>query len=158
MLGVSFWPYDAASIEKREHTGKTEEKFLQEWNKLLSERFSINITLPGAFIDSYAKQPWNLDDNDQQTAFTRETNKLWSFSKGNDLFMFRTVEDVLKENQKLKDDIRCLNDTLSNDIADLKSGLNQLNRSLVVTKSSVNDLEIDNDNTKMNLNIAQKVK
>ena len=50
--------------------------------------------LPGAFIDSYAKQPWNLDDNDQQVAFTRETDKLWSFSIGNDLFMFRTVEDV----------------------------------------------------------------
>ena len=158
MLGVSFWPYDAASIEKREHTGKTEEKFLQEWNSLLSDRFHLNITLPGAFIDSYAKQPWNLDDNGQQTAFTRETNKLWLFSQENDLFMFRTVEDVLKENQKLKDDIRCLNDTLSNDIADLKNGLNQLNGSLVETKSSVHDLEIDNDNTKMNLNVVQKVK
>ena len=172
MLGVSFWPYDAASIKKREYTGKTEKKFLQEWNNLLSERFHLNITLPGAFIDSYAKQPWNLDDNGQQTAFSRETNKLWLFSKGNDLFMFRTVEDVLKENQKLKDDIRCLNDTLSNDIADLKNGLSQLNGSLVETKnglshlngslvetkSSVHDLEIDNDNTKMNLNVVQKVK
>ena len=113
--------------------------------------------LPGAFIDSYAKQPWNLDDNDQQVAFTRETDKLWSFSIGNDLFMFRTVEDVLKENQKLKDNIRCLNETLSNDIADLKNGLNQLNGSLVETKSSVHDLEIDNDSTKMNLDVVQKV-
>ena len=47
MLGVSFWPYDAASVEKREHSGKSEEKFLHEWNQLLSERFHLNITLPG---------------------------------------------------------------------------------------------------------------
>ena len=131
--------------------------------------------LPGAFIDSYAKQPWNLDDNDQQVAFTRETDKLWSFSIGNDLFMFRTVEDVLKENQKLKEDIRCLNNTLSTDIEDLKNGLNQLNNglnqlngtvknglnqlnvALIETQSSVHDLQIDTDNNKMSLNIVQQV-
>ena len=77
MLGVSHWKYDAASIKERNYTGKTEKKFVSEWNQLLSEKFHLNITLPGAFIDSYAKQPWNLDDKDQQIAFTRETGKLF---------------------------------------------------------------------------------
>ena len=157
MLGVSHWKYDAASIKERNYTGKTEKKFVSEWNQLLSEKFHLNITLPGAFIDSYAKQPWNLDDKDQQVAFTRETGKLWSFSKENDLFMFRTVQDVLKENQKLKDEIRFLNETLSTDIEDLKNGLSQLNGSVIETKSSVQDLKIDSDNIKMNLNVVQKV-
>ena len=78
------------------------------------------MTLPGAFIDSFSQQPWNLEDNDQQTAFKRETQKLFEFANTNEVFMFRTVEDVLKENQKLKADVKCLNDELSQDIEDLK--------------------------------------
>ena len=96
---------------------------MEDWNRVLSEKFHLNLTLPGAFIDSYAKQPWNLNDQDQQTAFSRETGKLWSFATGNDLFMFRTVEDVLRENQKLKADINALNAEIADDINAMKENI-----------------------------------
>merc|ERR1712110_1143500 len=177
MVGVSFWPYDSKSVHQREYRGITEEKFMKDWNQLLSSKFHLNLTLPGVFIDSFAKQPWHLDDQDQQVAFNRETGKLWSFSTSNDLFMFRTVQDVLEENRKLKDDIACLNDQVAKDIDDLKDGLTKTQDGLTKTqdgltktqhkvnenvqqinktKTSIDDLHIDNDNIKMNMNILGK--
>merc|ERR1719495_1402402 len=126
MLGVSHWKFDSASVHEREFSGRTEEKFLRDWNSLLSKKFHLNLTLPGAFIDSFSQQPWNLEDNNQQTAFKRETQKLFEFANTNEVFMFRTVEDVLKENQKLKEDVKCLNDELSQDIEDLKHTTKEL--------------------------------
>ena len=102
---MSHWKYDSASVHEREYSGRTEEKFLKDWNNLLSKKFHLNLTLPGAFIDSFSQQPWNLEDTDQQTAFRRETQKLLSFANSKDVFMFRTVEDVLIENQHLKQEI-----------------------------------------------------
>ena len=46
---------------------------------------------------------------------------------------------------------------IQNNKEDLKNDLSQLNGSVIETKSSVQDLKIDNDNIKMNLNVAQKV-
>ena len=54
-----------------------------------------------------------MNDNDQQVAFKRETEKLWQYSQANDLFTFRTVGDVLQENQELKAEIKWLNDGIS---------------------------------------------
>ena len=120
MLGVSFWSYGSESVRQREYSGATEEKFTAEWNRLLSQKFHLNVTLQAVFIDSYAKQPWNLEDLAQQNAFTRETEKLWSFATQNDLFMFHTVEDVLKENQQLKSENEFLNKKITGDIEALK--------------------------------------
>jgi len=128
MIGVSFWSYDSRSIAQRKYKGKTEEKFLSDWNALLSKKFHLNLTLPGAFIDSYAKQPWNLDDKGQQAAFSRETQKLFSFANDNKLFMFKTVDAVLKENLKLKDEVNYLNNRISNDLDALKQTKNGLDQ------------------------------
>ena len=125
MIGVSHWAYDKASVARRMATGNTEDKFIQSWNKILSEKLHVNLTLKGAFIDSWAKQDFSLDDKDQQDAFNRETGKLWSFANSNELFKFRTVKDVLEENQKLKDTVKYLNETLTNDINEMKSNIEQ---------------------------------
>ena len=54
-----------------------------------------DVDLQGVFIDAWSQQPWNVADENQQKAFERETAKLWEFAKQNELFTFRTIEDVL---------------------------------------------------------------
>ena len=49
--------------------------------------------LQGVFIDAWSQQPWNVEDQDQQEAFERETTKLWEFSSQNEMFQFRTIEE-----------------------------------------------------------------
>ena len=51
--------------------------------------------------------------------FQSETTKLWNFAERNDLFTFRTVGDVLEENQELKSEIKWLNDIIMNNITKL---------------------------------------
>ena len=66
-----------------------------------------------------------MNDNDQQVAFKRETGKLWQYSQANDLFSFRTVGDVLQENQELKAEIKWLNDVITKNISLIMENLAQ---------------------------------
>ena len=95
IIGVSHWAYDAQSVAQRNFTGKTEEKYIAEWNNLLKEKFHIDVELQGTFIDAFS-----------QIAFRRETEKLWDFAQSHGLFEFKSIQDVLDENQELKDEIR----------------------------------------------------
>ena len=104
---------------ERNITGKNEEKFMQEWNNLLNEKFHLKANISGVFIDSWSQQFWNLPDEDQQKAFKRETEKLWQFASSNEEFIFRTIEDVLKENQWLKD-------VITNNISNLNDQISEL--------------------------------
>jgi len=119
ILGVSHWAYDANSVNQRNFTGKTEEAFMAEWNELLHTKFHIETTLTGVFIDSWSQQPWNLGDAMQQEAFVRETEKLWKFFESHEEFPFRTIEDVLAENEAYKEENRWLNDVIVNNISQL---------------------------------------
>ena len=60
------------------------------------------------------------------------------------------LKDALEENQRLKNDIECLNETLQNDITDLKNGLAE-------NKAAISSINIDTDNIKMELNILEEV-
>ena len=144
MIGVSFWAYDKASVEQRELQGITETGFLNDLNQFLADKFHLSLKLPGTFIDSFAKQSGNLGDQDQQVAFNRETSTLWDFSTAKNMFMFRTVNDLLEDNQKLKGDIQCLNDVIAKEIADLQKGLKQVS--------------LDSDDMKMEISILQEDK
>ena len=111
---------------ERNITGQTEEKFMKEWNNLLNEKFHLKANLSGVFIDSWSQQYWNLPDEDQQKAFKRETDKLWQFASSNEEFIFRTIEDVLEENQKLKEQNQWLNDVITNNISNLNDQISEL--------------------------------
>ena len=121
VIGVSHWAFDANSVAQRNFTGKTEDKLMAEWNELLRSKFHITGELEGVFIDSFSQQPWNLPDPLQQEAFQRETEKLWTFLQEHDLFPFRTIGDVLEENQNLKDEVKWLNDVITHNITELSN-------------------------------------
>ena len=127
IIGVSHWAYDAQSVAERAHMGETEEKFVARWNEQLKDKFHLEgYDLQGVFIDSWSQQPWNLQDPQQQEAFQRETGKLWTFTRDHDLFPFRTIEDVLNENQEMKNEIRWLNDVIAHNISELANQISAL--------------------------------
>jgi len=121
ILGVSHWSYSNEAVANRNHSGESEQKFMAEWNSLL-QKFHIDIELQGVFIDAFSQRPW-IEDENQEAAFQRETAKLWDFAQQNGLFTFRTVGDVLEENQKLKDEIKWLNDVITNNISKLAESI-----------------------------------
>jgi len=155
IIGVSHWAYDMQSVMARNHTGKTEQFFMEEWNQLLQEKFHINVTLDGVFIDSWSQQPWNIYDEGQQIAFKRETTKLWDFAKGNGLFEFRTVGDVLDENQELKEEIKCLNEFIQGELSRISRDLNQTILNLTDISGKV---EVNKEATEFNLASIEELK
>ena len=95
ILGVSHWKYDNSSIINRKNSGKTEQWWTNMMNKQIDEKFYIGIELEAVFIDSWAKQSWNLDDVTQQKAFDRETKKLWSLFSDLPDFQFKGIYGII---------------------------------------------------------------
>ena len=72
--------------------------------------------------------------------FQRETERLWNFASNNDLFTFRTVGDVLDENQKLKDEVKWLNDVITNNISQIMNTLGEHAADISELETEMDDL------------------
>ena len=116
---------------------------MKEWNALLQDKFHIPINLTGVFIDSWSQQPWNLADLDQQIAFQRETGKLWNFAEVHDQFLFRTIEDVLEENQELKAEVKWLNDVITNNISEIIQSLEKNSEDIELLKEEDTNMKVN---------------
>ena len=110
-------------------------------NRQLHEKFHLETNLSAVFIDSYAKQDWSFNDPGQQEAFNRETLKLWNFFSNNHTFEFKTIQDVLDENQRLKEEnqrlnetVQCLNDVIAGNISDIYVQLHNVRTDIVSIK------------------------
>ena len=126
IIGVSFWHYDADSIEQRRVLNISEADVLREINQELKKRLHIKTTLHGVFIDSQSQAPAFKNDKTQQDVFQHETSKLWKFAENSDVLFFKTVEDVLEENSKFKKEIEWLNDVITKNISELQNHVRQL--------------------------------
>merc|ERR1711962_1282973 len=135
IIGVSHWKFDKGSINERNATNKTEVNFMAEWNQLLKGKFHIEEELDGVFIDAWSQQTWNLEDEDQQNAYKRETEKLWKFLGNHEPFPFRTIEDILKENQALKEEVRWSHDVITNNITQLTKDIKDLREDMETADS-----------------------
>ena len=109
MIGVTKWPYDQASIDKRQNDCdyfgdpsddcKNEAWFIRELSNQLEEKFQVERNLTFAFMDSFSQSGPNLNDQTQQSYWIRETMKLWNEATGkNETFDFKTIDEVLEEN------------------------------------------------------------
>jgi len=112
---VSFWHYDAFSIQRRNDTGKNEEWYCGEKNKGLHEHFDILVDIPCVFIDSYTY----FDDKTQKEAFDRESTKLWNIINTTEPFEFKSFQDILEELEEAKEENKRLHDVIDDDIAEL---------------------------------------
>ena len=125
VMGVSHWAYDKRSQDIRKETGKNETWWMDDMNVQLHEKFHLEQNLTAVFIDSWAKKDFNLNDPLQQEAFDRETEKLWTIISNNPTFEFKTIQDVLEENRRLKEENKWLNDVITNNISEIMEQLAQ---------------------------------
>ena len=91
---------------------RNEAAFSKSMMGAIEEKFHIGRNLPFTFIDSWAKHPLNLGDQQQQDAFARETDILWNFALSSEEFVFKSIQDVLDENEKLKAEVEYLNENI----------------------------------------------
>ena len=114
---------------------------MSEWNGFLQEKFHITFNLSAVFIDSWSQQSWNANDQDQQIAFQRETEKLWQFADGNEEFLFRTVDDVLAENQALKAEVKWLNDVITQNISKIMNQLEDISGEVQSNSDQIENID-----------------
>jgi len=122
MVGVTKWSYDQADIDDREENCdaygpdseycRNEAWFIREVSRELRENFGIERNLTFAFMDSFSQDVINSQDDIQQMYWLEETEKLWNESTivHEDEFYFRTIDDILEENERLTKELEsCTN-------------------------------------------------
>ena len=130
VIGVSFWAYDQHSIDQREcypdypELCHDEAWFCGETNSQLQEKFHLDLTFTCVFTDSWSQTNippgFNADDPLQQDHWKTETNILWDITAGReDTFGFLTIDDILEENTRLKEENKWLNDVIRDNITQL---------------------------------------
>merc|ERR1711970_948888 len=127
VVGVSFWPYDQDSINDRQDDCeyypdqcKDESWFRGEINNQLHQKFHLQKNFTFSFIDSWSQTAANINDDIQQEHYQQEAGILWEETTNrNSSFVFRGIDDVLEENAEMKEQIRWLEDVITNNISDL---------------------------------------
>jgi len=142
LLEATHWAYTDDAETKRNYTNKTEDWWTEDKNTVLRNKFHLDHDLTAVFIDSYAKQPYNLIDEHQQEMFAREASKLWDFAMNHPPFAFRTIEDVLA-------DLDNCQRTLEGDIADLKADMEEVKKNFTVVEEQF--IAVEDDMTKLHL-------
>ena len=102
-------------------------------------------------MDSWSQNQINIDDPVQQDYWQRETQKLWQFStERNETFEFMTIDDVLEENVKCKEENQRLHDIIDDNITDLYQRMDDNdirvteNRdAIIVNTDLISDLETE---------------
>jgi len=126
VIGVSFWAYDQGSIDGRvcepdyPEYCKDEAWFCNETNTQLREKFQIDLNFTCVFTDSWSQTGNNIEDPLQQEHWRNETGILWDITTSREgTFGFMTVDDILEENARLKEENKWLNDVIKNNITQL---------------------------------------
>merc|ERR1712029_791513 len=88
-------------------------------NKQLENRFHIGFELPVVFIDSWSQKKGHEDNPSEQEHFAIETSKLWDFAISHDDFEFKSIDEVLEENEMMRNEIDYLNDIISDNITEI---------------------------------------
>jgi len=154
MIGVSKWPYDQDSIDKRQeecdYYGDPSDQchneawFIREFNQQLQERFDLSKNFTFAFMDSFSQAGPNLEDIVQQEHWLEETDKLWTEATSkNSTFDFLTIDDVLEQNAECKQENKRLHDIIDDNITALYDGLNSVSKQANETDMRVDAVELD---------------
>jgi len=154
VIGVSFWSFKDDIVKYRRNTCqwspsncKDEQWFAKSMLSILQEKFHIKQDLPFVFLDSWAKHPMNVNDEEQKVKFHTESEKLWSLAKQSKPFKFMTVNDVLEDNHIVKKRNAELEQMIEKDISYLMDSNKELSTNFNNIKL---ELEKIADNFKIN--------
>jgi len=154
MIGVTKWKYSQAAIDEREDACNdygedsefcvSEEKFIKEFSQQLEEKMGLIQNFTFAFMDSFSQSGnSNLNDEVQQMHWQEETRKLWvEATRRNDSLEFKTIDEVLEENQLCKEENQRLHDIIEDNITALFDGLHDLTDTVTTLDTRVEQNEI----------------
>merc|ERR1712130_669917 len=173
VIGVSFWAYDQDSIDDRvcepeyPQYCKDEAWFCNDRNTQLREKLNVDKNLTCVFTDSWSQTGHNVDDPLQQEHWRNETGLLWEITTSReDTFGFMTVDDILEENARLKEENKWLNDVIRNNITQLtemiQSNAEKINTNEENIQANAGNIQDNADNlgivdSKVNSNSGQIV-
>ena len=84
------------------------------------DKLHVDKNLTCVFTDSWSQTGHNVEDPLQQEHWVKETGILWDFTTSReDTFGFMTIDDILEENARLKEENKWLNDIITNNITQL---------------------------------------
>ena len=93
----------------------------------MNEKFDVGFNLPICFIDSWSQTVRHKDNPTEQLHYIEETAKLWNFSIAQNEFVFKTIDDILVENNEMRKMIgnltmekQRLNDIIAENIKTIK--------------------------------------
>jgi len=150
-IGVSFWSYTEEDINDREENCEyypddclDETHFCDNVNKALHDKFFLNRTFPCIFADPMSQTKPQLDDMIQQNYWRQETKKLWNIINGaNDTFPFLTIDDILEENQFLKEKIVCLDKIINDKISWIEGNMTEHRNDINKNQEDINKNQED---------------
>merc|ERR1712025_139719 len=129
-IGVSFWTYKPG--------GNDENHFMNEVNTKLQEVFHLERNFSFVFTDSWSQTNNNPNDPVQQQHWQEETGKLWAIAtEEKDPMEFKNIDDIMEENAALKEEVRWLNDVITNNISELRSITDALSTKQIEISSNV---------------------
>merc|ERR1711892_255400 len=119
VLEATHWSFDADDVEDRDPDA--EEHWCQSMNTEIQKNF-VHVTqnFSCVFIDSWARKGRHVNDTDEQEAFQRETQKLWTMTKQFGPFEFKTLEDVLADLYQCREERDCLDGVIAGDLKTVK--------------------------------------
>jgi len=141
MLEVTHWAYDQNSIKARESHGRNETTALKEVNDMIKKNSHLNQSLEGIFLDSYAVQEWNLDDEVQQTYFQLYAQQLWEAAVARGNFSFLTIEDILEQLDEALTENDRLHDVIDENLTYLNETTAQLRRDVNSNDGDISSLQ-----------------
>ena len=154
VIGVSFWAYDQDSIDDRvcepEYPDYCHDEawFCNDRNTQLREKLHVNKNFTCVFTDSYSQTGHNIEDPLQQEHWRKETGILWEITTSReDTFGFMTVDDILEENARLKEENKWLNNVIRENITRLTEMI-QTN----AEKINTNEGNIQDNAARINVN------
>merc|ERR1719312_1903315 len=164
VIGVSFWPFDQNSIDDRNEkcdpdypyypdSCKDEAWFCEQMNYQLKNKTSSpsNMNFTCVFTDSWSQTYPHNESLTEQEFWKIETEKLWDITMSrDDVFPFRTIDDILEENARQKAEIKWLNDVITNNISHLVARVDNQE-----DKINTNTGQINTNTGQINTNTGQ---
>ena len=145
VIGVSFWAYDQDSIDNRcdpEYPPcKDEAWFCNQTNTQLRDKLHVEKNFTCVFTDSWSQTGHNVEDPLQQEHWMTETDVLWDITTSReDTFGFMTIDDILEDNARLKEENKWLNDVIRNNITQLTEMIQSNAEKINVNEGNVQDM------------------
>ena len=157
VIGVSKWPYDQDSIDDREERCEDrpdkcqdEAWFCREFNAQLREKLQTDEDFKCVFTDSWSQAEDNIGDPVQQEHWIAQTGILWDITVSREEdFHFMTIDDILEENAKMREDIKWLQDVITNNITQLSQEIDDNRKDIGINKDRIDNNKESIDNLEM---------